>query len=248
MVSHLSNKNKEFKAFFFIPNQMCRFRVNTFSEKEPEILDWIDEFGEKGVFFDIGANIGLYSIYFAKMNTNSIAYAFEPSVFNLAQIAKNISINSLQDKINLISNPLSKSRSISRFIISEDDEGGALNAFGVEYGQDGKKIHKSIDFNTLGFSIDFMFDNKILNQLPTMIKIDVDGIEDLILEGARKTIQNPTCKTIFVEINKDFDSQLKNIKRILSQCGFSLDKELHSQMIKDNPETRKSFNQIWFKN
>ncbi len=87
-----------------------------------------------------------------------------------------------------------------------------------------------------------------MNQIPTMIKIDVDGIEDLILEGARKTIQNPTCKTIFVEINKDFNSQLNNIKKILSKCEFELDKELYSKIIQDNPETRKSFNQIWFKN
>ena len=46
----------------FIPNWICRFRADSFSTKEPETLEWIDESSDNGVFFDIGANIGLYYI------------------------------------------------------------------------------------------------------------------------------------------------------------------------------------------
>ena len=49
---------------FFIPNQLVNWRVDTFL-KEPETLQWIDGFKteEKIIFWDIGSNIGLYSIY-----------------------------------------------------------------------------------------------------------------------------------------------------------------------------------------
>ena len=51
---------------FSVPNSLSYYRVNTFSSKEPETLEWIDSFSADSVFWDIGANVGLYSIYAAK--------------------------------------------------------------------------------------------------------------------------------------------------------------------------------------
>ena len=58
------------KIIFFTPNQLIDWRVATFFTKEPETLEWIDSFEkkEKLIFWDIGANIGLYSIYNALKN------------------------------------------------------------------------------------------------------------------------------------------------------------------------------------
>ena len=64
---------------FFIPNRLNLFRVNTFITKEPETLNWIENFGEKSVFWDVGANIGLYTCYAAKLK-NCKVYAFEPQL------------------------------------------------------------------------------------------------------------------------------------------------------------------------
>ena len=51
----------------FYINYYTSLRVNTFYSKEPETLKWIDNFNEDKniIFWDIGANIGLYSIYAA---------------------------------------------------------------------------------------------------------------------------------------------------------------------------------------
>ena len=76
--------NKQIKLSFFTPNNICMLRANTFSTKEPETLLWIEEFGKDGgILFDIGANIGLYSIFHSLLN-KSKSYAFEPSLFNLS--------------------------------------------------------------------------------------------------------------------------------------------------------------------
>ena len=52
---------------FYTINYLTRWRVQTFNSKEPETLKWIDDFeSEKCLFWDIGANIGLYTCYAAK--------------------------------------------------------------------------------------------------------------------------------------------------------------------------------------
>ena len=67
------------KLTFFVPNYLTEWRVDTYFSKEPETLEWIDNFEKKEnlIFWDIGANIGLYSIYnainlFAKINVTQI--------------------------------------------------------------------------------------------------------------------------------------------------------------------------------
>ena len=90
------------------------YRVKTFSTKEPETLNWIENFGNEGPFYDIGANIGLYSLYYAKIFGNQV-YAFEPNYQNLVNLTKNINLNNLTEKIIVISNPIYSSNQISNF-------------------------------------------------------------------------------------------------------------------------------------
>ena len=72
------------KLVFFTPNEIIDWRVHTLLTKEPETLEWIDQFkGDEIVFWDIGANIGLYSIYAALKHKNIKIISFEPSVNNL---------------------------------------------------------------------------------------------------------------------------------------------------------------------
>ena len=51
---------------FAMPNKLNSYRLDTFSTKEPETLEWIDGIPRGSVVWDIGANIGLYSCYCAK--------------------------------------------------------------------------------------------------------------------------------------------------------------------------------------
>ena len=88
--------------------------MKTFSSKEPETLEWINNFddNENIIFWDIGANIGLYSIYASLKSKNISIIAFEPSTSNLRVLSRNISINNLDDKIKIVSQPLNKEKNI----------------------------------------------------------------------------------------------------------------------------------------
>ena len=81
---------------FCVPNGLNHIRVETFSTKEPETLAWIDAIAVDSVLWDVGANIGLYSCYAAKARHCRII-AFEPSVFNLELLARNVFLNHVTD-------------------------------------------------------------------------------------------------------------------------------------------------------
>ena len=45
------------------PTYLTNYRHRTFFSKEPETIEWIDKFEDNSVFYDIGSNIGIYSLY-----------------------------------------------------------------------------------------------------------------------------------------------------------------------------------------
>jgi hypothetical protein len=210
----ISNTNVK----FFIPNNLVRWRVETLNSKEPDTIEWIKNFkqDQKIIFWDIGANIGLFSIYNAITNKNSENFAFEPSTSNLRILSRNISINKLYKKIKIFTNPLSDQENI--FLNMKEEkfhEGSAFNNFD-------KKVNKNKENNSyqiLGTNIKYLITNKILDY-PDYIKIDVDGNEDLILKGAGKLLKNKKIKSVLCEIDER-DVKKKNIiKNIFKENNF----------------------------
>jgi FkbM family methyltransferase len=235
---------KNAKFLLYTPNRMCAYRHFTFSTKEPEMLDWIDEYGGSGAFYDIGANIGLYSVYYAKVHQGEV-FCFEPSVFNLRQLVKNLSINKLSDRATIITNPLTENTGVALFSNGSSEEGGALNTFGVSYGYDGKQLASNISYSIIGFSLDELINQGLIKVPPSIIKIDVDGIEHLVLKGATETLKLKTLKSIYIEVNDAFEEQSSQVKTILEKSGFILKRKLQSELIGRNRDFSSVYNQIW---
>jgi FkbM family methyltransferase len=243
-VAHASG-NKVHPLKFHTPNYLCEIRATTFSTKEPETLAWIDEYGGQGAFFDIGANVGLYSVYYGATQPGNV-YSFEPSVFNLALLVKNLNANGLEKKVKIVSTPLTETNQFADFTLSSTQEGGALSAFGVGYGYDGKPLTRVSSYQTLGFSLDFLLSSGLLAEYPSMIKIDVDGIEHLILRGAQETLSNPICKTVLLEIPDNHSEQSREVAKLLLDNGFMLKNTLEFGPLNDL-RLSSGFNQIWVK-
>jgi len=247
VVKHTANNGKDIKMSFYTPNSLCLFRAKTFSIKEPETLLWIEEFGQdEAVLFDIGSNIGLYSIYHNKLN-NGRCVAFEPSFLNLKLLLKNVNINKCQGLTSVVTNPLSNITGLSNFKYGSGDEGGSMSSFGVEFGFDGKKIDNNIDIDVVGFSLDRLLSDKLITSVPNLVKLDVDGIEHLIIEGGQKTLTHPACKSILVEVNDNFDEQANKVEYLLTSYGFTLRDKLHGDMFNNLEPYGSTYNQIWVK-
>ena len=222
---------------FLVPNSLNRYRIKTFATKEPETLEWIESFNEDSIFWDIGANIGLYSIYAAKYN-NAQVYAFEPSVFNLEFLAKNIYKNTLSEKVRIFPLALSNHPGFNLFKMNNPVWGGALSTFGEDYDQNGESFKATFEYTIAGVTAD-----KIVELLstpkPDYIKIDVDGIEHLILEGCENILK--TVNSVLIEINDGFERQSNDSEKYLLQAGLVLKEKF-------DLKAGNQYNQLWVRN
>lgn len=226
------------------PNQLCFFRAETFSTKEPETLEWIDTLPEKSVLWDIGANIGLYSMYAAKTKQCSV-FAFEPSIFNLELLSRNIFNNELTSSVTIIPLPLNDKNGVSKLQLTTSELGGALSTFDHEIGFDGKALQQVFDFSVMGISMDFALSSFRIPQ-PDFIKMDVDGIEHFILKGGENTLKK--VKGILIEVNEDFKEQADQCNALLETAGFILHEKKHSTLFDvEDSQFKNNFNQIWIK-
>ncbi len=227
---------------FSVPNALARYRADTFSTKEPETLEWIDRIPSAAVLWDIGANVGLYTCYAARARGCRV-FAFEPSVFNLELLARNIFLNQLTQLATIVPLPLSEELTISRLNMTSTDWGGALSTFGQSYGHDGEPIRKVFEFPTVGLS---MVDAVTLLRIPEpdYIKMDVDGIEHLILKGGMPILKQ--VRGALIEINDRFDKQANDASRYLQAAGLVLSEKRHADFFDSSAGApRYTFNQIW---
>lgn len=231
------------KLIFSIPNRLNKYRADSFSTKEPETLEWIDSMPEGSIVWDVGANVGLYSCYAAKRR-NCRVFAFEPSVFNLELLARNFFLNGITNQVTIVPLPLSDALAINKLNMSTTEWGGALSTFGQNYGHDGQVMSKVFEFPTIGLT---MVDAVELLKIPQpdYIKMDVDGIEHLILKGGNSVLSR--IKGILIEINDNFLSQSEDSAQYLKNAGLSLITKRHAQAVEESDEFKSVFNQIWFR-
>jgi FkbM family methyltransferase len=184
----------------------------------------------------------LYSIYNALKNINSTTISFEPSSSNLRVLTRNISINNLENNIKVVPIPLTNKENIFQ-IMREGHfvEGGALNTFGEKFDFQGKEFEPKMKYSLLGTTINNLIENKIL-EVPDYIKIDVDGIEHLILEGGNKILKNKKIKSLSIELNKNFKEQYDKVFNIMKENEFNY---LYKKVNEDNFSEESKYNKVF---
>ena len=183
---------------FYCPGVNPVLRSDTFFEKEPETLEWINDFDETDIFWDIGANVGVYSLYAALRGL--LVLAFEPSPFNYHILSRNIEINKFDNKISAYCVALSDKTKLDYFYMTNTILGGANNSFGEPRNSDGEIYEASLRQAMIGVSID-EFIQKFDPPFPNNIKIDVDGMEGYVIKGATDTLKDRRLKSILIELN-----------------------------------------------
>tara|TARA_Y100000590_G_C15732621_1_gene1017550 strand:+ start:198 stop:959 length:762 start_codon:yes stop_codon:yes gene_type:complete len=216
-IKTINSRNLRFKIKS--RNWITKYRANSFNDKEPEMLDWIDtNLSSNDIFFDIGANVGIYSIYAALRCASSKIHSFEPEFSNLDQLKFNIINNELQNNITPYSIGISNSNDISYLNLQDFTEGSALHSISknnIQFTQTGHKVLWREGVAV--FTLDTIC--KTLDIFPNLIKIDVDGDEYKILEGATNCLENNKLRSIIIEIDKD-KLNLKKCSKILSNHKF----------------------------
>ncbi|MGE0866004.1 MAG: FkbM family methyltransferase [Vicinamibacterales bacterium] len=226
---------------FAVPNRLTDYRARTLSSKEPETLDWLDSLPHGSVLWDIGANVGLYSCYAAKARGCRVI-AFEPSVFNLEVLARNVHLNGLTGSVTIVAAPLFSSIAHDTLNMTSTQWGGALSTFSENYGSDGAPLESSFQFRTVGISMDTAISTLAI-PAPDYIKMDVDGIEHVILRGGAAALAH--VKSIAIEINDAFEQQAADCARLLRGGGLQLVSKRQAARMAEHPDFARTFNQVW---
>ncbi|MBC8052964.1 MAG: FkbM family methyltransferase [Sphingobacteriaceae bacterium] len=211
--------------------------------KEPETIEWLNSLDKGAVLWDIGANVGIYTIYAADAGLDVVA--IEPMPSNYYTLTKNIEVNNLSEKVSAFCFALTNEVCIDFFYISTSQIGSSQNSFKENIGWDYKKM-ENVDYkhSTIGMSID-SFIKLFSPKFPNYIKIDVDGLEKRIILGARETLSDPRLKSMLVELNTAWEDY-QDILNFVLGCGFTRWEKKRSEEF-DNGEMKDVYNHIFFK-
>ncbi len=172
-------------------------------------------------FLDVGGHIGLVTMPVAKvMSQTGIVHTFEPAQANLVHLKSHVSMNKLKNVVIVESLVGDEDKDNVEFF--EQTVATGQNALAVK--KDHQKYRRT---NRKQLSLDTYCEANSLS--PDIIKIDVEGAEWFVLNGARNIIIQ-SKPTIFLSIhpvemtllNKDIDSVLDLIKE-LDYCCYEID-------------------------
>jgi FkbM family methyltransferase len=208
-------------------DNLMSFQRSNSCKKEPETIHWLEEnIKEKDVFYDIGANVGAYSLVADKFcNGDITVYAFEPSFSTFQLLCKNIILNNCQNSIFPYMICLSEKEQLETLNYFSVDAGQSKHTIGNNYidctGKHFTPEYRQIIF---GYSIDFLVRWRGFAP-PNLIKLDVDGTEIDILRGASETLKNGTVRSILVEASPE-EPHGEQVLSFLHNTGFVLDREV----------------------
>jgi FkbM family methyltransferase len=180
-------------------------------------LQWIETFRDGEIFWDIGANVGLYSLY-AAFKGHAVL-AFEPSPTNYHLLCRNIEINQKSQSLSAYCIAFSDHTRLGSLHMASSQIGAALNSFGEVDGLQHGSSSTLWSQATLGFCIDDfieLFDPPF----PSHIKIDVDGIEGKIVTGARKTMNDRRLRSVLVELDRKEKIPCNAILDVFKRSSF----------------------------
>ncbi len=194
--------------------------------REKITMYWIENvIKEEDVVFDIGANVGAYSLMISKLmeakQGKGCVYAFEPESQNFASLNKNIMLNKLSGYILPFCIALGDKLKAGNFYLSSPLVGSALHGLDRPF-SDGVSFTPKHQQGIIAISLDEFVRLKDV-RFPNHIKIDVDGIESVIVENMRSLLNDHRLKTICMEINSDLDK--KKIKKLMNDYGFNIMQE-----------------------
>jgi len=167
-----------------------------FFHHEPETRRWIDEYIRDGEhLWDIGANVGLYSLY-AALRAGVTVTSFEPVAATFAQLTENIALTELTERVVPLCIALSSRSGVAPLYLASVEPAAAMHSLGTPQNVEGPfdPVRKQ--------QVPAFRGDDLLRQLrlsaPQHLKIDVDGHELSVLEGLGNLLDQ--IRTVCIEV------------------------------------------------
>jgi FkbM family methyltransferase len=194
-------------------------RAMTVLTKQPATIEWIDSFQPGSVFWDIGASVGVFSVY-AALATDTTIVAFEPAAVNYYLLSANCEANKLQDRVDCLLVGVGRQRSIARLEVSQFRPARSFSFRGKRdqpYESRQAAVVLSIDELVEEYGV----------PCPNYIKIDAPGASEDIIAGATRTFRRSEVRQVHLEV-RDTSKGGQRILEMLNQSGFApISKDTH---------------------
>lgn len=203
----------------------------------PEVYAWLESFQPGDVFYDVGANIGMFSLTTAKLHEGRVkSYAFEPSFSTFGSLVRNIIGNQFGEAIIPFSIALGSKQGMRSFNYTDISSGTSVHTLDTVVNQTGMEFTPAFRQQVISYSLDDLV-NHFRFPMPTHIKIDVDGGEYEIIEGMKGILGSDGIKSVLVEITEtqEEDDQVKNILSIFKEKGFKRAVDISHSGVKKYP-------------
>lgn len=141
---------------------------------------------DEDLFIDVGANVGSYTIL-ACGARRARGYCFEPVPETFLRLEENLKLNNLLNRVEAQNLGLA------------DIEG---ELFFTSNKNTGNHIINNNAEHPCAIKVKVMpLDAILKDESPSMIKIDVEGFETLVIAGASQTLKKPSLRSVIMEIN-----------------------------------------------
>ncbi len=211
---HLKSDYIESNGHKIFLDSIDSLRLSTGGEHEFFELEIMKkEIKEGDVVFDIGANIGYYTLMFAKLvGPKGKVYAFEPDPTNFSLLEKNVKINNYKNVI-LINKAVGNKTGKIKLYLSEENHG-------MHRVYESKYCKRAVDIDII--KLDDLFNKGIkLN----FIKMDIEGAEIDAIKGMSKLLNKnkPKMLTEFAPVSiNEFGPNPKEYLELLKKVGFKI--------------------------
>lgn len=162
---------------------------------------------DKDVFFDLGANVGVYTLLASGVcKAKSVALEPIPSTFNL--LRQNIELNNLQYKVTLINAAAGDAPGTLIFSSAQDTTNHVIRP--------NEEANNTIE-------VDVIKIDSLVHYSPALLKIDVEGFESRVLIGAENILKSVALKAIIIELSNTVEYGFNDTytHHLLTLNGFS---------------------------
>lgn len=208
-----------------LSDTLSQWRSETFWTKEVETVAWLKYFstyGDKEIesLVDVGANIGLYSLYWLSLNSKAQVIACEPFIENFNLLQTNLEMNSMKGRATLVSSPLYLDSISGSFLLEDERPGSSGSQFQANTDSD-KSVTENVDSTTIDEIVGE-------NGKKMILKIDVDGLDFEILQGASRSLRTGLISSVLIEASEDIQLQISEFLAAFSYVSDSRFNELEA--------------------
>jgi FkbM family methyltransferase len=184
-------------------------------DKEPFTVAFIESIPAGGVFYDIGANVGSYTLLAAARGLQVVA--FEPMLRNLDMLVANLELNGWGDRVWPVPHGLAAETGMAWVHYGDTRPGSATFVWGdpKPAQMPGHGFHRTLASVA---PLDELIGRYHL-PLPTHIKIDVDGNEAATLAGMTQVLALPKLAGIIIELHPEGEAE---IIHLLDAAGWAV--------------------------